>query len=76
MNKFAESEKTCVSRFSLNRYLYLLRGVRCGELLAALLWEITDRFCTEEALWTVFAAMALGNGARTARELVEQWEFD
>jgi len=30
-------------------------------------WETTDRFCTMEVLWTVFAAMALGNGARTAR---------
>jgi hypothetical protein len=39
-----------------------VRRMRCGQLLALLLWEITDRFCTREALWTVFAAMALGSG--------------
>ena len=32
-------------------------------MLAFLLWEIGDRFCTGtgEALWNVFAAMAFGN---------------
>ena len=47
----------------LNKISLYLLSVGCRQMLAFLLWEIGDRFCTGtgEALWNVFAAMAFGN---------------
>lgn len=66
MNKFSESEGR-VPRVLMNHYLCFLQARRSQAMAGPFDWETTDRFCTMEVLWTVFAAMALGNGARTAR---------